>query len=201
MAEDQTKDETQQETSSETAGKETQQTTEPDYKTKFTESQKEAIRLAKENKELKAKLEPKEKTETEEKGETLAEIVEKKVRETIAPITKEQQEARVDQWIANNPDVSDHLAQVVENYDKMPGKNIEEKLENAFLIAKKNSAKEAGKKEMAFAFYQKGQAATGGGGASGSQSESLPDLTAEERKVARALGVKDEDYAKNKILK
>jgi hypothetical protein len=62
MAEDQTSEETQgdvaEETSNETAEKETQETKpepEIDYKVKFRESQKEAVRLSKELKELKAK--------------------------------------------------------------------------------------------------------------------------------------------------
>jgi hypothetical protein len=212
MAEDQTLEETQddsgsnavEETSEETAEKETQETepSEPDYKVKFRESQKEAVRLAKELKELKAKKpEPQpEVVETESEGETIDQIVEKKVQEKVAPIVIEQEEKRVDGWLEKNPDAYDYLKEIEDNYTIMPGNNVEQKLENAFLIAKKDAAKKEGKKEMAFELYRKQQASESGG-ASISEGESLPSLTEEEKKVAQAFGIKEEAYAKNKLKK
>lgn len=208
MAEDQTLEETlDEETSEETAGEEqTPKKTEPDYKAlseerlkKFVESQKEAIRLAKENKELKASKQP-EKVESSE-GETIDQIVKKTVQQELAPITKQQQEAQVETWLSKNPDAYDHLKEIEEGYQSMPGKTIGEKLENAFLVAKKDAMKTAGKKEMAFALHQREQASIGGGGASESSDESLPELTQEEKMVAQKLGIKPEAYAKNKSEK
>lgn len=206
MAEDQTLEETlPEETSEETAQeKETpeEKTTEPDYKVKFRESQREAIRLAKELKGLKAKPSEEKSEEVEsETGETLDQIVEKKVQEKIAPLTKQQQEEAVDRWLDRNPDAVDYLQYIEDSYQSMPGKSVSEKLENAFLVAKKDAMKTAGKKEMAFALYQKEQAVVGGGGASGSAGESLPELTAEEKKVAQAMGIGEEAYAKRKLEK
>jgi len=214
MAEDQTLDETltdstseevATETSSETAEKETQETKPElkiDYKVKFRESQKEAIRLSRELKELKTKpvAEPVEMVETETGGETLDQIVEKKVREKLAPLTKQQEEEKVDKWLNKNPDAYDYLKEIEDNWQTIPGKSVEEKLENSFLLAKKDAAKQAGKKEMAFSIYQKEQASTSGG-ASMTAGESLPELTEEEKKVAQAFGIKEEAYAKNKLAK
>lgn len=206
MAEDQTLEGTVKQTPEETAEvKETlSEKTEPeiDYKVKFRESQHEAVRLAKELKELKAKgaEQPLEQVETETDSETLDQIVEKKVLEKVAPITKEQQERKVDDWFNKNPDAYDYLKEIEDNWESIPGKNVEQKLENAFLIAKKDAAKQAGRKEMAFSIYQKEQASASGG-ASISMSESLPDLSEEEKKVAQAFGIKEEVYAKNKVKK
>jgi len=214
MAEDQTLDETltdstseevATETSSETAEKETQETKPElkiDYKVKFRESQKEAIRLSRELKELKTKpvAEPVEMVETETGGETLDQIVEKKVREKLAPLTKQQEEEKVDKWLNKNPDAYDYLKEIEDNWQTIPGKSVEEKLENSFLLAKKDAAKQAGKKEMAFSIYQKEQASTSGG-ASMTAGESLPELTEEEKKVAQSFGIKEEAYAKNKLAK
>lgn len=213
MAEDQTLEETLmdntlkegvQETSEETAvEKETQlveKTTEPDYKVKFRESQKEAVRLSKELKELKAKAvsEPVETVETETGGETIDQIVEKKVQEKLAPLTKQQEEDKVDKWLSKNPDAYDCLKEIEDNWRNIPGKTTEEKLENSFLLAKKDAAKQAGKKEMAFSIYQKEQVISSGGGASVPARESLPDLSAEEKKVAQSFGISEEAYAKRK---
>jgi len=206
MAEDQTLEETQTnteqvaETSSETAEKETQKTEpEVDYKVKFRESQKEAVRLSKELKELKSKptVPQPEPVETDTGGETIDQIVDKKVQERLAPLTKQQEEERVDKWLSKNPDAYDHLKEIEDNWQSVPGKSTEEKLENAFLLARKDVAKQAGKKEMAFSIYQKEQASTGGG-ASIAQGESLPDLTEEEKKVAQSFGISEEAYAKRK---
>jgi len=202
---DSTSEEVATETSSETAEKETQETKPElkiDYKVKFRESQKEAIRLSRELKELKTKpvAEPVEMVETETGGETLDQIVEKKVREKLAPLTKQQEEEKVDKWLNKNPDAYDYLKEIEDNWQTIPGKSVEEKLENSFLLAKKDAAKQAGKKEMAFSIYQKEQASTSGG-ASMTAGESLPELTEEEKKVAQAFGIKEEAYAKNKLAK
>lgn len=212
MAEDQTLEETlvddTKQTSEETAVvKETPSEIKPsepevDYKIKFRESQKEAVRLSKELKELRTKKtsEPVETVETETGGETLDQIVEKKVREKIAPLTKQQEEERVDKWLGKNPGAYDYLKEIEDNWQNIPGKTTEEKLENSFLLAKKDAMKQAGKKEMAFSIYQKEQASTSGG-ASVSVGESLPDLSEEEKKVAQAFGIKEEVYAKSKVKK
>lgn len=214
MAEDQTLTETLtddtksvQETSEETAvEKETQpeKTTEPevDYKVKFQESQKEAVRLYKELKDLKEKATsaPVETVETETGGETIDQIVERKVQDKIAPLTKQQEEEKVEKWLDKNPEAYDYLKEIEDNWQKIPGKTIEQKLENSFLLAKKDAMKQAGKKEMAFSIYQKEQASASGG-ASVSAGESLPDLSEEEKKVAQAFGIKEEVYAKNKQKK
>ena len=206
MAEDQTSEETlgTEETSEETAEKDTQETKEPevDYKVKFRESQKEAIRLAKELKEFRANAPvSEEKSETKSDTETLDQIVEKKVQEKIAPLTKQQEEERVDKWLNKNQEAYDYLKQIEENWQIIPGKTVEEKLENSLLLAKKDAMKQAGKKEMAFSIYQKEQASTSGGGISAPASEGLPELTEEEKKVAQAFGIKEEIYAKNKLNK
>lgn len=209
MAEDQTLDETlmddsPKETSEETAEvmETPQEKTEPevDYKVKFRESQKEAVRLSKELKELKAKA-TSEPAETDTGGETLDQIVDKKVQEKVAPFTKQQEEERVDKWLNKNPESYDYLKQIEENWQAIPGKTLEEKLENSLLLAKKDAMKQAGKKEMAFSIYQKNQASTSGGGISVPEGEGLPELTEEEKKVAQAFGIKEEIYAKNKLNK
>ena len=218
MAEDQTLEETltdnasgkevSEETSKETAGEKVtptkEKTTEPeiDYKVKFRESQKEAVRLSKELKGLKVKqtAEPVETIETETEGETIDQIVEKKVQEKVAPIVIEQEEKKVDNWLTKNPGAYDYLKEIEDSYTNMPGGNVEQKLENAFLIAKKDAMKESGKKEMAFSIYQKEQASTSGG-ASIAAGESLPELTEEEKKVAQAFGMTEEAYAKSKLKK
>jgi len=212
MAEDQTLEETltddtqvSQETSEETAEKETQETKpepEVDYKVKFRESQKEAVRLSKELKELKGKAtsQPAETVETETGGETLDQIVDKKVQERLAPLNKQQEEAKVDKWLDKNPEAIDYLKEIEENWSNIPGKSVEEKLENSFLLAKKDAMRNSGKKEMAFALYQKEQASTSGG-ASIPAGESLPSLTEDEKKVAQAFVMTEEAYVKQKLNK
>ena len=210
MAEDQTLEETptedtqvSRETSEETAEKETQETKpEVDYKVKFRESQKEAVRLSKELKELKSKptSQPAETVETETGGETLDQIVDKKVQEKLAPLTKQQEEDKVDKWLNKNPDAYDYLKEIEDNWKSIPGKSIEEKLENSFLLAKKDAAKQAGKKEMAFSIYQKEQASASGG-ASMPAGESFPSLSEDEKKVAQAFGMTEEAYVKQKLSK
>ncbi len=207
MAEDQTLDETLTnteevaETSPKTAEKETQATEpEVDYKVKFRESQKEAIRLARELKEVKGKsiVPQPESIETETGGETIDQIVDKKVQERLAPLTKQQDEEKVDKWLGKNPDAYDYLKEIEDNWQNVPGKSTEEKLENSFLLAKKDAMKQAGKKEMAFSIYQKEQAISSGGGASVPAGESSPDLTEAEKKVAQSFGISEEAYAKRK---
>ena len=179
-------------------------TTEPeiDYMVKFRESQKEGVRLAKKVKELEEKIPPEttEKVETETEGETLDQIVEKKVREKVAPFTIEAERKKVDSWLESHPESYDYLKQIEDNYMDTPGTTAEEKLENALLIAKKDAMKEAGKKEMAFSIYQKEQAVASGGGASSSAGEgTLPLLSNEEKQVALSMGLTEEAYAKRKL--
>ena len=167
----------------------------------FAASQKEAVRLLNLLKEN--GIDPKTGKKAEAVKETpadpkLEEIVTKKVQETVAPLIKSQEQARMDQWLNKHPDSYDHLAKITELFQDTPGKTIEEKMENAYLIARKEAAREQGKREMAFTIYQREQAVSSGGGASISSGESLPILTEDERKVARALGVKEEAYAKRK---
>lgn len=180
-----------------------------DYKFKYDElgeryraQREEAIRLKKEL-EKTQKNEPKAETpETVEsdEGETLDEIVDRKLQEKIAPLTKEQEKKAVDGFFKNNPDAMDYLEQIEVAYPKMPGETISAKMENAFLVAKKDAMRDAGKKEMAFSLYQKEQAVASGGGASSSKAEgSLPSLNEEERQVATAMGITEEAYAKRKL--
>jgi hypothetical protein len=216
MAEDQTLEETltddtqkvSQETSEETAEvKETPEKTiqpeEVDYRVKFRESQKEAIRLKKENEVLKTKVEKPEVVESET-GETLDQIVAKKVEEKIAPLTQKNEEQILDKFLDKNPKSMDYLQEIedmIPNLEKA-GMSFEDALENAYLIASKDVMKNAGKKEMAFTLYQKEQASTSGGGSTSSGAESsLPQLSDEEKKVAQAFGLKEEAYAKNKLKK
>ena len=63
------------------------------------------------------------------------------------------------------------------------------------MLAKKDAAKQSGKKEMAFSIYQKEQASTSGG-ASIAVGESLPQLNEDQKKVAHSFGIKEEVYAK-----
>lgn len=207
-------DDKPKETSEEKAGKETpkepkkepKETTEPtvDYKAKFVESQREGIKLAKKVKELEEVPKSKEPVETIESktGETLDEIVEKKVQEKIAPLTKvqkEKEEQIVESFFKDRPDTMDHIKEIEELYPTMPGKTTEQKLENAHLLVKKDAMKEAGKKEMAFNLYQKEQVVASGGGDSSSTGESLPTLSEEEKQVAQALGLNEEAYAKRRL--
>ena len=151
-------------------------------------------------KELEAQK-PEENTEKVESGtgETLDEIVTKKVQEKIAPLTAEKEEQIVDTFFKNNSDSMDYIKEIEENYPKMPGKTTEQKLENAYLLAKKDAMKEAGKKEMAFSLYQKEQAVASGGGASSSTGEGLAPLSELEKKVVQSLGLNEEVYAKRKL--
>jgi len=203
MAEDQTSEETleKEETSTETAEQgEAQQTQEPevDYKAKFIESQREAIRLAKELKEIKTEKAVIEEAEEDTgEGETLEEIVDKKVQEKVAPMVKKDESERVDKWFNSHPDSADYLKKIEETYLDSPGKTVEEKLENSFLIAKKDAMRNAGKTEMAFSLYQREHSIAGGGGVS-TYSEESPSLTPEEEMVATKLGIKPADYAKRK---
>jgi len=207
MTEDLTDEETlEEETSLPTASEETatevpKETTEPtvDYKKKFIDSQREAIRLAKENESL--KIQPKE-AETKRVETDIDSSIDKKVQEKIAPLMAQQTKDTIDKWFDKNPDAIDYLKDIDENYLNTPGKTIAEKLENTYLIAKKDTMKEAGKKEMAFAIYQKEQAIASGGGASSQQSaSSLPQLTTEEKQVARKMGLTEEVYAQRKLEK
>ena len=164
---------------------------------KWVESQQEGIRLSKKLKELEEK--PPEQVETGTEGKTLDEIVAQKVQEQVAPLVVKQEEEKVEKFFKKNPEAMDYLKDIEDSYQKMPGKSTEAKLENAFLLAKKDAAKDAGKKEFAFNLYQKEQAISSGGGSTSSQGESLPSLTEEERKVALALGITEEAYAKRKV--
>lgn len=166
---------------------------------KWIASQQEGIRLSKKLKEFEEK-QPEE-VETETGGKTLDEIVDQKVQERVAPLVVKQEEEKVDKFFKKNPEAMDYLKDIEDNYQKMPGRSTETKLENAFLLAKKDAAKDAGKKEFAFNLYQKEQAVSSGGGESSTLGESLPSLTEEERKVAQALGIKEEAYAKRKTVK
>jgi len=205
MEEVQTTEETPVVEPEETAVEETPQVetpekpTEPevDYKQKFIDSQREAIRLAKENESLKAQPKPEEKPQ--EKDDIDVKI-EQKVREAIAPITEQQVKDKIDTWFKDNPGAIDYLKEIEESYPNSPGKDITAKLENAFVIAKKDAMKEAGKKEFAFELHQKQQAASSGGDSvMTNQDSSLPVLTKEEKEVARKMGITEEAYAKNKV--
>lgn len=210
MEKDQTSEENppKEETSEETAEeKETpkeetpKETNEPvvDYKAKFRDSQKEAIRLKNKVTDLETKV-PKEEPKEDNDLET---IVGKKVQEAVAPFTqKQEQEERniVDKFIYDNPEAMDHLEEFENKLPQMRkvSKNLGEALENTFLLVRKDAAKQAGKKEMAFSLYQKEQAIASGGGASSSKTEESSELTGEERKVAQGLRIKEEAYAKRK---
>lgn len=177
-------------------------------KSKFVASQKESLRLVTALKKhgidpkTGEKIEKEEKPEEEksEEAKTIKEIVDKAVEEKVAPFTIEQERERVDKWLETHPESYDYLKQIEDNYIDTPGANVEAKLENALLIAKKDAMKEAGKKEMAFSIYQKEQAVVSGGGVSSTGAESaLPPLSEEEKKVARSLGLKEDTYAKRRL--
>lgn len=107
---DQTSEETQEETSEETAGeKETPQEVKPeeeiDYKTKFTESQKEAIRLRKENEDLKKA--PKEEISEEEQ----------KIREILKKTGLEEKEAAIQATKEEEKNL-DELEEVYGDFDR-----------------------------------------------------------------------------------
>lgn len=169
-----------------------------DYETKFKESQKEALRLRTKVMEFEKTQKPEEGKETETPD--LGELVSKEVQEQIAPLKAQAAKDVVDSFLKNNLEAVDYLKEINELLPNSPGKTIDEKLENAYLIASKDAMKEAGKTEMAFALYQRGQAIVSGGGASSSGTEgSLPLLTQEEKKVAKGMGLTEEAYAKRKL--
>lgn len=179
-----------------------QKTDEVDYKAKYLESSKEAIRLKKELEKYNGDKKP-EKAEVKpeaEKGD-LDEVISRKVKEVVNPYIREQEEKRVDDWLKKNSDAVDYLEKIQENYGNMPGKSVEEKLENALLVAKKDKAKESGKKEMAFSFYQRDQIIASGGAGADSSGETLPILSAEEKRIAKNMKISEEAYAKRKLTK
>jgi len=209
MVQDQTLEETPEKEPKKTAGdmeksleetpKQTVEQPEVDYKTKFVASQQEALRL---KKELDAKQKaPEEDKVAPKETPDLTAIVQKEVRAQIAPLTEAQEKAKVDDFLARNPDAATYLKEIDDMLPTVPGKGTTERLENAYLLAKKGAMREAGKTEMAFALHQQKQAITSGGGASSSKSESSTPLTADEREVAQKMNLTHEEYAKSKAEK
>lgn len=204
---DQTSDETlpDEETSEETeeekdtpTDQNREETEEPKKDDKFANSAKEAQRLYKLLKDN--GIDPKSGNKQEKKPEgDIAEIVSKEVQKHIAPLMQKQNEGKVEDWLKGNREAMDYLPKIEELITKVPGDTTEERLENALILAKKDAMKSAGKKEMAFAFYQHQQASSSGGGASAPSYDGSPDLTEEERTVASKLGVSEENYKKRKL--
>jgi len=135
-------------------------------------------------------------------------LVEKKVKERLMPVQEEielDRRSRVEKAFADftkkHPDALANWAQIERNLKgmKASGYPLEEGLENAYFLAKKDEAVRQGKKEMAFEIFQQQQASAGGGASASSGSGDDSALTAEEEKVARELGLKSEDYAASKL--
>jgi phage I-like protein len=165
---------------------------EVDYKERYKVSQQEAIRLSKKVKEYQDKA--------KEVTPDLDKVIDQKVRDKIAPLEAQAAKDAVDKFLRDNPEASDYLEKINEQFSDMPGKNISEKLENAFLIVKKDAAKETGKKELAFTLYQQGMASASGGGATSVHSrDEFPSLSNEEKLIAQRLGISEEAFAKRKL--
>ncbi len=136
-------------------------------------------------------------------------LLTKKLEEKLHPLVqeidmgrKQQAEKAFAEFIKKFPDAQKHWSEIEKNLKGMKaiGYSLEEGLENAYFLTKKEEAKKQGKKEMAFEIYQRDQVAASGGSATGSAS-SEEALTPEEQKVAEELGLKKEDYAANKSKK
>lgn len=106
LNEDQTSEETLKETSEETAGEGTPETTPIDYKNKFVESQKEAIRLRKELDELQKSKETLEIPEDE-----------KKIREILSKAEKEKAEQEKQEEEQLNKDLGS-LAEIYGDFNR-----------------------------------------------------------------------------------
>lgn len=134
-------------------------------------------------------------------------LVEKKVREQVNPMReamdidqKQRIKESFDGFTKKFPDAIKHWDKIERNLKgmKAAGYPLEQGLENAYFLAKKDEAVKQGKKEMAFEIYQRDQAAVSGGATSGSGPEDSKDLNSEESKVAEGLGIKKTDYADSK---
>lgn len=133
-------------------------------------------------------------------------LVDKKVQESLAPYRAEietDKETRVktafDSFVKKYPDATKKWAEIERLLPafKNAGYPIEEALEKGYMLTNIDEAKKAGKKELAIGLFQKEQVSIAGG-SSGSQGEkAIPQLTKEQKKVAKSLGIKEEDYIKN----
>ena len=130
-------------------------------------------------------------------------LVEKKLKDQLAPVRAEldaDRRSRVERaftdFTKRFPDAIEHWDKIERNLQgmKAAGYPLEEGLENAYFLAKKEEAKKAGKKELAFEIYQREQVVASGGSSTGSGADDESAMTADEKKVARELGLKDEEY-------
>ena len=138
-------------------------------------------------------------------------VLDHKVQEKILPMTRELQEIRqqqVSQAVYEFSQVHPDAAEGTETWKEMltwlPSMQMKklplrDGLQKAYELVKLDMAKKTGKPETLQDLFTKSQAVAGGGSAAGATtSSSEVPLTAEEKQVARKLGMKPEEYAKYK---
>lgn len=211
-----------------------------DYKTKFSESSKEAQKLLDDKKKLEAELaqtadvmsvlydnpeqlaevqklydkkyNPTVETDPKATGVVADKVLDRKVQDKLSSterriddLQKQQVEMAVSDFQKQHPDItvgSQEWKNIIEWLPAMKAKGlpIRDGLEKAHQMVSVDKAKETGRIEGLKQIFVKDQAAAGGGssaGTGGSQPKEA-ELTSAEKKVADGLGIKHEDYAKNK---
>lgn len=183
-------------------------TEEVDYKTKFSESSREAQRLLEEKKQLEETIElllsnnaPVSKEEP--KAEQPSQDIVAPLKAEVDAMRQNQVQEAVESFITKHPDAaqgSETFKQVIEWLPAMRAKGLplSKGLEKAYEIVTVDKAKQSGKREALDAIFAKTQAAAGSVSSVSAKSGSAPELTAEEKKVADALGIPHEKYASNK---
>lgn len=134
-------------------------------------------------------------------------LVSKKVQEQLTPMReamdidqRQKVESSFNDFTKKFPDAIKHWDKIERNLKgmKAAGYPLEQGLENAYFLAKKDEAVKQGKKEMAFEIYKRDQAAVGGGADTSSSPEDSKELNSAEKKVVEGLGLKGEEYADSK---
>lgn len=137
-------------------------------------------------------------------------LVDKKVQERLAPYQQEievDKTARVkkafDDFVKKYPDATKQWGNIERLLPafKNAGYPVEEALEKSYLLSNIDEAKKQGKKELAIELFNREQASFAGGFSGGQDKDTAVGLSEAEKKVAKALGIPDEEYAKNKSKK
>lgn len=213
---------------------------EVDYRVKFTESQKEALRLREEARKKEEELKQVEdvmtvlsenpellsqvqsaydrknnptRTETGETGTVADKVNEHKVREVVKPIQetvealqRERNEEVLGIFFEQHPDVAPGTPKAdefVENLKIMSKAQvpIREGLKKAYELTQVAEVRRTGKTETLKGIFERQQASAGSGSSAAAGRRSEPELTPAEKKIADNLGIKHEDYIKQKAQK
>lgn len=210
---------------------------EVDYKLKFAESSKEALRLKEladkqaqelaasqevmdvlyQNPELlkqvqsayQAKITPDQSTDSEP-GTIATKVQDHKLREAVKPIQEtveklqqERNQELLTTFLETYPDVAPGTPKAdafLQNLQIMgrAGVPFKEGLKKAYELTTVDEVRRTGKVDAIKAIFEKQSAAAGSGTSSAPKSTAREaELSTEQRKVAQALGLKEEDYAKN----